>query len=192
MRDRSKLTPRQERFVSEYMIDLNASAAARRAGYSVKNSDNISAKLLVDPKVSAAIKAAQYAIAQRNAVTAQRVIEELAAVGFSDLGQLIEFGKDGFRFKPASSIPEAARRAVSSIKVRREFGTEESPPAETVEFKLWDKVSALVNLGKHLGILTEKVEVGGSVKMKIVEEIIDAGAGDGGSREEDQAAPNPE
>ena len=96
MRDKSKLTPRQERFVSEYMIDLNASAAARRAGYSENGASVTGSQLLANPKIAAAIKAAQYAIANRNAVTAQRVIEELAAVGFSDLGkarQLLDCGR---------------------------------------------------------------------------------------------------
>jgi phage terminase small subunit len=147
------LTPRQRRFVEEYLVDLNAAAAARRAGYSARNADRIGSQLLGKTGVAAAVAAAQAERAERTRVRADDVIRELALVAFSDVGQLLDLGGDAPRLRPAGEIPEGARRAVGAIKVRRAGG------AEVVEVRLWDKLAALRQLGQHLGLFTERHEV---------------------------------
>src|SRR5690242_20495846 len=95
-----KLTPKQERFVAEYLVDLNAAAAYHRAGYKVKNG-NVAAveghNLLRNPKIAQAVGAAIQARADRVEVRQDAVVRELAAVAFSDLGQILDFSGDWLR-----------------------------------------------------------------------------------------------
>ena len=75
-----KLTPKQERFVQEYLVDLNATAAAKRAGYSEKNAGKIGPELLGKTRISAAIQNAMQQRGQRTEVTQDYVIEKLKAI----------------------------------------------------------------------------------------------------------------
>lgn len=72
-----ELTPKQARFVEEYLLDLNAAAAARRAGYSEKNADSIAAQLLRKTKVSEAVQSAVAARSAKTEITAEYVLENL-------------------------------------------------------------------------------------------------------------------
>lgn len=148
-----RLTGKQARFVEEYLVDLNATQAAVRAGYSERTANEQGARLLANVSLRAAISAAKEARSARTAVTADRVVEELALLGFSDVGQILDFSRADPRLRPASEIPDAARRALSSLKVRRhaEGHGEAARDVEVIEFKLWDKVAALDKLLRHLG-----------------------------------------
>ena len=81
--DRS-LTSKQQRFVEEYLIDLNATQACIRAGYSSRNADKIGSELLGKTGVSAAVERAKARRAARTEITQDRVLQELAAIGFAD------------------------------------------------------------------------------------------------------------
>ena len=83
------LTPRQARFVEEYLIDLNAKDAAIRAGYNKKNAKQLGHKTLQAPAVQEAVTAAVEARSKRTGITADRVLEELAAIGFGNMGDYI-------------------------------------------------------------------------------------------------------
>lgn len=72
-----ELTPKQARFVEEYLLDLNAAAAARRAGYSEKNADSIAAQLLSKAKVFEAVQNAVAARSAKAEITAEYVLENL-------------------------------------------------------------------------------------------------------------------
>lgn len=71
------LTNKQQAFVREYLIDLNASAAARRAGYSIKTAGKIGQENLLKPEIADAIAAAQHARAERTHTTQDWVLERL-------------------------------------------------------------------------------------------------------------------
>lgn len=86
------LTPKQKAFVAEYLIDLNASAAARRAGYSEKTAHSIGDENLRKPEIAAAIASAQGERSKRTEVTADRVLKELAKIGFSDIRKAVKWG----------------------------------------------------------------------------------------------------
>lgn len=171
------MTEKQQRFVDEYVKDLNAKQAAIRAGYSEETAYSIGGRLLKNVEVRSAIDLAQSKMAGRNAATAQRTIEELANIAFSDIGELVDFADTVFRIKPGSEIPVWARKAISSVKVRREKVGLGDAPVEVVEFKLWDKVSALEKLAKILGLMKERheftgkdggpIEHGGTIKHVI-------------------------
>jgi phage terminase small subunit len=149
----------QQRFVEEYLVDLNASAAYQRAGYKARGhaAETNAARLLRNAEVKSAIHAAQQVRSQRTEITADRVLQELALVGFSDIGQILDFSGNSVKLRPGTAIPEQARRLLSSVKVKRYFeGTsDEAREVEITEFKIWDKLSALEKIGKHLGMFKE-------------------------------------
>jgi phage terminase small subunit len=113
------LTAKQQRFIGEYLIDLNATQAAIRAGYSAKTAGQIGDENLKKPEIAEAVAARQAVISQKLEVTQERVVAELAKIGFSDVRRLFDDGR------------------------------------------LWDKRAALVDLGKHLGMFKERVELTG-------------------------------
>jgi phage terminase small subunit len=170
------LNPRQKRFVEEYILDLNAKQAAIRAGYSPHTAEVQGSRLLSHIKVQEAIHAAKEKRSKDYGVTAGRVVQELAAIGFSDAGDVLDFTGEQPRLRPANQIPEGARRAISSIKVKRHIeGTGDAArEVEVIEYKFWDKNSALDKLGKHTGVLTDKLAINGEFILRVVEEIVDA------------------
>lgn len=156
-----KLTPKQQAFVNEYLVDHNATAAAIRAGYSERTANREGSRLLSKVDIQEALQIAQQQQQQRTQITADRVVRECASLGLSDIGDILDFTGTEPRLRPACEIPESARRAISSVKVRRfvEGAVGTNGPytrtVEVVEFKLWDKLSALDKLGKYLGVLKE-------------------------------------
>jgi phage terminase small subunit len=142
------LTPKQQAFVAEYLVDLNASAAARRAGYSERVANRIGAENLSKPGIAAAIQAAMQARQQRTQVTADRVVQELARLGFMDVGKLVD--ADGSPLRIAD-IDEDTRRAIAGVEVVT-VGNADVGFGQVVKLKLADKTRALEQLGRHLGI----------------------------------------
>lgn len=151
----SRLTPRQQRFIAEYLIDLNATQAAIRAGYSKRTASAVANETLRNPLIASTIKKAIDARAERTQVTADQVLAELAIIGFSDVRNYVVDGVNGVTLAPGA--PDVAMRAVASMKVRR---TTDADGNETVtsEYRLWDKPSALDKIGKHLGMFVDKIE----------------------------------
>jgi len=139
-----KLTEKQRLFVVEYLIDLSASEAAIRAGYSKSTGP----KLLANPLVSLAIKQETEDRSRRTRITADTVLQELMKIARVDVGEL--FKPDG-TLRPIHEIPETVRRAISSFEYDKKNGVG--------RVRLADKMKALELLGKHLGIYTEKIEV---------------------------------
>ncbi len=158
-----KLTPRQERFVQEYLKDLCATKAARRAGYSAKTADRIGPELLAKTCVAEAVAEAQRARSARTRVEADRVLAELGCLLSVDMGEILDFTQDVPRLKTPSEIPESARRALQSVKVKRymEGDGDDAKEVEVTEFKLHDKNSAIRTALQHLGLMRERVELTG-------------------------------
>lgn len=147
-----KLTPKQEAFCREYLIDLNATAAAKRAGYSEDTAYSIGWENLRKPELQIFLTQLRSELNKNNEGLAQQVINELKKVGFSNIQDFIESGNS---IKDLSEVDSDKAGAVASIKKSvTTFGDGEGNEGEktTVEFKLWDKLSALEKLGKHLGI----------------------------------------
>ena len=84
------LTLKQQRFVDEYMVDLNATQAAIRAGYSSETAQEQSSRLLSNVMVQAAISAARKEQQKRTAITADTVLIEIANVALADARELVE------------------------------------------------------------------------------------------------------
>ncbi len=162
------LTPKQAQFVAEYLIDLNATQAAIRAGYSAKNADKIGSQLLGKTRVGAEIAAAMKAREQRTHITQDRVLQELARIAFFDIRKL--YNDDGTLKSPAELDDDAAA-VLSGVDVVEqqsqavdEEGNVRSTPLFTKKAKVFDKGAALTLAMRHLGMLTDKVEHSGEIK----------------------------
>ena len=157
-----KLTNKQARFVEEYLVDLNATQAAIRAGYAEGSARQIAAENMAKPVISAMIAEAQAQMAERTEITADRVLQEMALIGFADMGDYIKLNPDGTTEFDWSDLPSGATRVVSEITqetVRLIPGDGEGDlPQQVVKtkFKLHDKQAALVNMGRHLGMWNDK------------------------------------
>jgi len=156
-----KLTPKQQMFVKEYLVDLNGAAAARRAGYSEKNSDDLAAQLLRKTHVAAAIQAAMDKRASKVELTAERILEEVKHAAFLDPLDL--FSDDG-KLLPLKQMPEAARRAIAGIEVEEIWsgtGKDRVQIGVLKKIKLVSKEGTLTLAGRHLKMFTDKQELSG-------------------------------
>lgn len=158
------LTEKQRRFVSEYLVDLNATAAARRAGYSVRTADRIGPELLGKTCVSAAIRKALKARSEHTGITQSMVIEELAAIGFANGTNFAQINENGHvELTPTGRLSKRQRAAVVGVK-ETQFG---------VEIKLADKTKALELLGRHLGLFEGKGGQSAGRKNNLLDAIAD-------------------
>lgn len=156
----AKLTEKQKRFVEEYLIDLNATQAAIRAGYSVKTANEQGARLLVNVSVQQKIAEKMADRSKRTGVNQDRVIQELAKIAFINAPDVINT-KDATIKAGATSDDTAA---IQSVKVKV-IPTKEGEGVER-EIKFNDKIKALELLGKHLGMWKDKLDV--DIKVPII------------------------
>jgi phage terminase small subunit len=161
-----QLTPKQQRFVEEYLIDLNATQAATRAGYSAKTANEQGARLLANVSVRSAIEQAKAERSERTHITQDRVLQELARIAFFDLRKL--YREDGSLKNPSEWDDDTAA-ALAGVEVvetkgNAEFGGEEGArhvPEFVKKAKTFDKNSALTLVMRHLGMLKDKTEITG-------------------------------
>lgn len=140
------MTPKQRRFVEEYLVDLNATQAAKRAGYSARSARVTGYRLLQNSAVAAAVAKAQDKRTARTQVSADRVVTELAKVAFGDPRRLLSWGPDGVVLRDSSELTEAEAALVSEVSETR------TAAGGTRKVKLHCKLTALNALGKHLGL----------------------------------------
>lgn len=171
------MSPKQARFVEEYLVDLNATQAAIRATYSPRTAEVQGSRLLGNAKVRAAIEAAMAERSKRTEVTADRVLLELARIGFSDVMLHYRIDELG-HVVLAEGAPDGASAAVSTIKRKvRVFTTEDgSETTYETELKVWDKNTALANIGKHLGMFVDKVEHSGEIGTPTLTVVVKRGS----------------
>lgn len=157
------MTPKRERFVAEYLVDLNATQAAVRAGYSAKTSAEQGARLLINVKVQAALQAAMKKREQRTEITQDRVLQELAKIAFADIRKAIKWGTsaptmdedtgdvtlaNGISLVPSDKLDADTAAAISEVAQTR----------DGLRVKFHDKCAALVNMGRHLGMFLDRTE----------------------------------
>ena len=163
----SDLSPKQQRFVEEFLIDLNATQAAIRAGYSEKTAAAIGCENLTKPEIAAAIAASQAARSARTEITADTVLREFGKIGRSDVRKLFtELGA----LKAIHHLDDDTAAAIASIEVvtRRIPGADDAPAEVEYVHKIrtCDKVAALTQLGRHLGMFLDRTEVSSRVTLE--------------------------
>lgn len=155
------LTEKQRRFAREYMVDRCGAKAAVRAGFSERTAKVKACALLKRPEIAALVEAHEAELAARTAVTAERVIAELAKIAFSDPGQF--FTETG-ALKRIEDMDEDARASLAAVDIvtRKVPGGDDGEVEHVAKIRLWDKRAALVDLGKHLGLFKDKIELTGT------------------------------
>lgn len=141
-------------FVEEYLIDLNATQAAIRAGYSPKTAQEQGSRLLSNVMVSNAIARAMADRSKRTGINQDRVLRELARIAFVNPTNVINM--DDATINETATDDDVA--AILSVKVKT-FPTQNGLGVER-EIKMNDKLKALELLGKHLGMLSDRIKIG--------------------------------
>ena len=154
------MTKKQKRFVEEYLIDLNATQAAIRAGYSPETAYSIGSENLKKPEIRACIEKAMAERSKRTGINQDRIIMELAKIGLLNPKDLVDF--DEATVKEEATEDDLA--AIASVRVKR-FPTKDGEGIER-EIKMHDKTKALELLGRHFGMFKDKVEVSGLEEEK--------------------------
>ena len=148
------MTEKQKIFADEYLIDLNATRAYRKAYPSVKKDETAAqagSRMLRNVKVAEYIAERMQARQERTEITQDKVLEELAAIAFARATDYAEVKDDQVIIKDTSGLSENQIKAIAGIK-QGKFG---------IEVKLNDKEKALELLGRHLGMFKDRVEVSG-------------------------------
>lgn len=144
-----RLTEKQKRFVEEYLVDLNATQAAIRAGYKEKTAYSTGCENLRKPEIQAAIQEAMANRSARTEITQDMVLQELAAIGFSKATDFVKISQSGaVKLTPTDALSDEQQRAIAGIKEGK-YG---------VELKIHDKIHALHLIGQHLGMFSGSKE----------------------------------
>lgn len=160
------LTPKQERFVSEYLLDLNATQAAIRAGYSERTANEQGARLLAKASVAAAIAEAKAARSERTKIDADWLLRRLADEAEADVADL--YNDDG-SLKPVKDWPPIWRKGLVAGLDVEEVTIEGSVVGIIRKLKLSDRTKRLELIGKHVGVqaFKEQVEHTGAMSITI-------------------------
>jgi len=150
------LTPKQKLFVKEYLVDLNATQAALRAGYSERSAHAQGKENLQKPPIREKIDKALAERSERTEVTADKVLRELARIAFSELREAVEWDASGVELKNSGDLHEDISRAISEVSESRGAGRETK-----LGIKLHSKTRALEMLGRHLGMWKKYIRLSG-------------------------------
>lgn len=156
------MTKKQKRFVEEYLIDLNATQAAIRAGYSPDTAQQMGSENLSKPVIKNAIDKAIADQSRRTGINQDRVIQEIAKMAFLNPVDVIDM--DEATIKGEANRDDTA--CIASVKVKVIPG--EGGNITEREVKTYDKLKALELLGKHLGMFTDKLKMEGNLPVVIM------------------------
>lgn len=157
----AKITEKQKRFANEYLIDLNGTQAAIRAGYAKKNADVQAVRLLGNVRIKEYLQVKQDKLKEKTEVTQEMIINELKKIGFSDMRNFSAWGSSGVRLEASSELSDGDAACVAEVS---ETTTKDGG---SIKFKLHDKVKSLELLGKTLGIFTDKLEHTGDLNINV-------------------------
>lgn len=156
----ARLNRKQKRFVDEYLIDLNATKAAIRAGYSEASAHVEGSKLLNIGRIKSLVEKEIHARLLRTQSSQDKVIKELERLAFSDMANVATWNDFTVKFKDSLAMSPDVTASIIEVSSSDKMG---------MKVKLHDKVRALELLGNHLGMFKEKKpEVGSDKPMKTV------------------------
>lgn len=169
------LTPKQENFCREYLIDLNATQAAIRAGYSQKTASAIAQENLRKPMIMERIQKARQKSIDKLEVTRERILAEYAKIAFSDITDFLKVEEIEGRNQqtgeyvgipvvtvfPTDGMPKQRTAALSEIRQTK----------EGISVKMHDKKGALDSLARHLGMFNDKLELSGKVQTDVKHDL---------------------
>jgi phage terminase small subunit len=139
------MNPKQQRFCEEYIVDLNATQAAIRAGYSARTASSIAEKLLRKAEIQTEIQRLQNERSQRLAITADEVLLDLAAIAFTPITDVLTVADGKVTLLDSSEWSNNAHKAVESVRRTK----------DGFSIKMHSKLDALGKLGQHLGLWSD-------------------------------------
>lgn len=146
------LTEKQARFCEEYLVDLNATQAAIRAGYNIKTARSQGSTLLTNPNVAAYIQRLREEQKTRSQVNADWVLQQLIDIATADAGDYTSIDSTGgIKYTPTDKLTKKQRSAISAIE----------PTTAGPKIRTYDRIRALELIGKHLGIFDRQAENSG-------------------------------
>lgn len=155
------LTPLRQRFVEEYLVDMNGTDAAIRAGYSARSAKAQASQLLALPEVQVAVSQAQASRSARTQVTADTVLQHLDEARIADLADLYD---DAGNIKPIKEWPLIWRQGlVAGMEVEELFegrGEDREHIGRLRKVKLADRTKIIELVGKHVGVQAFREQVG--------------------------------
>ena len=144
------LNPKQQQFVAEYLVDLNATQAAIRAGYSPKTAGVQGFDLLRKPEIAAAIESLRNEHAKNTGLTVERVLTEAMRLAFFDIRKLTDAEGNPI---PINQLDDDTAAAIQGLELATERSRDEDGLGTLVrKYKIADKNAALERLFKHLGL----------------------------------------
>ncbi|SRR5579885_103643 len=149
-----RFRPRVEKFITEYLKDLNGTQAAIRAGYSTKSARYQASKLLRNVAVSQAIRLRFDIELKANHASIRRIVRELSLIAFCDPGQMLD--EDG-RLRPLSEISPELRHGILGLTVTESRSGNDDKNVRVVQRVRFDKLTALNLLVRHYGMLTDRL-----------------------------------
>ena len=159
------LTPKQKRFVDEYLVDLNATAAAKRAGYSERTARSIASENLAKPDIQAEIQKRRSALQDKLEISSERMLQEYARIAFFDPRRLFD---DNGKPKDISTLDDDTAAALAGLDVLEEYegsGQDREFVGYTKKYKVASKMEALRDLAKHLGLFDGQETDGEGVQI---------------------------
>lgn len=156
----SELTIKVKEFCKQYLIDLNGKQAAIRAGYSEKTAEVQASRLLSNVNVQNFIKELMNAREKRTEITQDKVLTELAKIGFFDIRKLLDEKGNPI---PLHELDDQTAASIAGLDMLEEYdgtGKDRIFVGYVKKYKLADKRAALVDIGKHLGMFIERKEIG--------------------------------
>ena len=172
----ANLNARQTRFAQEYVRTLNGYQSAVKAGYSPISAGPTASRLLSHHNVKALIAALQEKMAAKYEVSAEKIIAELARMGFSNMEDYLSVDSNGEPVVDLSALDRDKASAIQEVTIDSflEGKGEDAKTVKRIRFKLCDKRAALVDLGKHLNLFKERLALEGKDGGPIQHETVTA------------------
>jgi phage terminase small subunit len=163
------LNPKQQKFVLEYLKDLNATQAAIRAGYSEKGASVQATRLLANAKIAEAVGKKHAKVINNLEVTAERIMLERARLAFFDPRKLLD---NTGRPLPLQELDDDTAAAIAGLKVQDKYeaaspDSEERVMSTVLEYKLADKNASLTALEKIQGLYSSGDEPAGVLNIHV-------------------------
>lgn len=156
----TNLTEHQERFVHEYLVDLNGTRAYLACFPRCKSEKAAATgawQLLRNPEIAALVAKEQAKRVQSADLSADRVLEEMRRLAFSDIRDLFD---DAGNLRPLKELTADQAAAIASVEVVIKNAKAGDGQTDTVhKIRFWDKTRTLEQLGKHFALLTDHVRI---------------------------------
>jgi phage terminase small subunit len=171
-----EITDKMRQFVDEYLIDMNGTQAAIRAGYSEATAQEQSSQLLDRPDIRELVEQRQKDRIDRTQISQDLTVNELKAIALSDIADFVIVKEGGvIEQRPFNELKKEQTRCVK--KIRQTVRTAQSSDGTVIhqtavlELELYDKVKSLELLGRHLGIFNDRLTLDGALPLMISFEV---------------------